>query len=175
MKTHLSAIFLACLPYAAFAELQPNEATSAQVVAATDAFSAHLRAADFDAEYAMLSGGLKQQITLDQWRAQRASVVDIAGQAVTFAPHQLTYYSRDTLIAAVDYAIQAGSPDVYICGYLLWQITDADSIALSRFEQNIVEAPLMRRMDVGQAAQLMTEWRCPASLIEGMLEIRLQN
>jgi hypothetical protein len=175
MKTYLSAILFASVPLIASAELQPSDATSAQVVTATEAFSSHLQADNFDAEYAMLTQSLKQQVSLDQWRNQRTSVVGIAGPTVQFTPHQLTYYNQGALIAAVDYAIQAGNPDVYICGYLLWQITDEDTIGLSRFEQNIVEAPLMRSMDVGQAAQLMTQWRCPASLIEGMLEIRLQN
>lgn len=170
-RTLLFAVF----PTVLSAQVVPGPESAALVVSATDRFIVHLQAEDFSAEHDMLTTSMQQQVPLDQWRTQRERVSALAGEMVQVTPHQLTYYSQDALLAAVDYAARGSEPDVYVCGYMLWQITDAETIGLSRFEQNVVEAPLMRQMDVAQAAQLMTNWHCPASLIEGMLQIKLQN
>lgn len=175
MKTFVLTALITLAPLGASAQMQPSDATAAQIVQVTNTFTTHLRNEDYASEYAMLTDSLRQKITEQDWKAQREAVFALAGPAVQVQPHALTYYTDVTLLAAVDYAAQATTPDIYICGYMLWQFIDEDTVQLSRFEQNVVDAATMKQMDINQAAQLMTDWHCPASLIEGMLSVRLNN
>ena len=88
-----------------------------------------------------------------------------------YQPHSLTYYQQGNLLAAVDIMADV-SPEFYVCGYLLWEIKESGT-ELLRVEQNVVNKAAMLQIDVGTAAQLMTNMRCPTQVIETMLNIRI--
>jgi hypothetical protein len=88
--------------------------------------------------------------------------------------HALTFYPRSPLLAAVDFWGAGEKPDVYVCGFVLWEIPQATVIGFSRLEQNVVPVDMMRKMPVQQAAQLLTDWHCPVDLIASVLGVKVQ-
>lgn len=54
---------------------------------------------------------------------------------------------------------------------MVWELPEPNAIGLVRFEQNVVSGDTLRGMQVQDAAQLMTNWRCPVRLIEDVLGV----
>jgi hypothetical protein len=160
--------FFALLGPAA-AQVQQNEQTTTLVRDVTEAFFDQLPKADFDVERAFMTDGFADQTPLSAWKAVRDQFVRSVGGTPRYNAHQLTYYTRETLLAAVDFSGQPAKPDTFICGFVLWEIPEQNKIGFIRLEQNVVEVPIFKSMPRQQAAQLMTDWYCPASLIETVL------
>lgn len=167
---HLCATVLFFWPFVpAFAQVEPSQETTQLVATVNEAFFDQITQEDFATEYGFLSQGFAGSITSDDWQAQRQAVIDFAGPTPRFRAHRLTYYQPDRLLAAVDYAAQVNGTNIYICGFVLWEIPAADRIGITRFEQNIVDRDVFRKMDANQAAELMAQWRCPPQIIAEVL------
>ena len=155
----------------AAAQTQPSEQTTALVAGVSETFFDLLPQHDFATERAFMSDSFAQNMPLVSWQNGREQFVAIAGKTPRYIAHGLTYYQQDTLLAAVDFSGQATQPDMFICGYILWEISDANTIGFGRLEQNIVSVPVFQNMPVQQAAQLMSDWRCPVALVEMILQV----
>lgn len=103
----------------------------------------------------MFSEQLKGMVTSDEWISWRKRAPGKSETIIAYKAHRLTYYERDHLQAAVDFVAKSASPETFICGYLLWDISAPSEIALSRVEQNVVKVSLFRGMPVQKAAQLL--------------------
>ncbi len=174
MKRLLLLALACCFSAPAVAQPAPNEATTQLVAQVNETFFDQLTAADFATERAFLSPELSAMLSAEDWAALRQSVIDRTGPTPRFQAHQLTYYSQDTLLAAVDFVGETQSGD-FICGYALWSLPTADRIGLSRLEQNIVSPEIMRQLPAAEAAQTLTTWRCPQGLIAAILGIATQD
>ncbi len=156
---------------AVLAQVRPGDETTQLVVTVSEAFLDQLVNEDFAAEYSFLSDGLARMMSFSDWQRSREQVIDIAGPTRRYAAHGLTYYQDGGLLAAVDFSGRGGFRDVWVCGYMLWELPEPNAIGLTRFEQNVVSGEDFRRMEIGQAAQVMTNWRCPVRLIEEVLGV----
>lgn len=175
---HLAAVLIFVLtvpPQSAQAQPVPGEDAAQIVAQATDAFFTQLVKEDFAAERGFLSDSLATSLSSEQWREMRQQIIAKTGPTPHFRPHKLTFYQQETLLAAVDYAGQTAQADTYICGYILWSFSSENTLGLTRFEQNIIEKKAFEQMGVAQAAQLMTQWQCPPSIIETVLNVTLQT
>lgn len=172
----LSPLVLALLSAGpAAAQLAPSEQTTQNVVTVTEAFFAQLQKDDFPAERAFLSEAFAAMLSAEAWAELRRQTTALAGPTPLFRPHRLTYYQQDTLLAAVDFWAPANREGTYICGYAIWSLPTADTIGLSRFEQNIVEATVFRAMDTQEALQVLTDWQCPPDVITAVLDLAIQD
>jgi hypothetical protein len=153
------------------AQVQPGEETTQFVVTVSEAFLDQLVKEDFAAEYAFLSDELARMLSPADWQRLRQNTKDISGRTQRYSIHGLTYYQDNRLLAAVDFSGRGGFRDVWICGSMMWELPEPNAIGLVRFEQNVVSVDNMRSMQIQEAVQVMTTWRCPASLIEDVLGV----
>lgn len=175
MKLTLFALIGACvLTCPALAQVQPDKATTRFVGNATEAFFDLIPKNDFQAERAFMTDELASMTSLRDWTNLRSQVIETAGSTSHYQSHALTYYQRGALLAAVDFWGRGAKPDTFVCGFILWEIPKPDVIGFSRFEQNVVPAKVFKAMPVQQAAQLMADWHCPATLIEAVLGVSVQ-
>ena len=124
---------------------------------------------------AFFTDGLKSKTSTDDW-AQFVKALDTAtGPRGQVYVHDVSWYARETLVAAIDFSQPFVNGSGTICGYVVWTVPTLDQIEVSRVEQNIVSPSELRAMPVQEAAQLMTSWRCPVPLIEDLLGISLQK
>ncbi len=163
-----STVFFAIMQPAS-AQVRQSEQTTRLVQSVADAFFDLLPKNDFAAERAFMSKSFALATPLRDWKAMRKLTIAENGSTPLYKAHQLTYYVRDTLLAAVDFSGQSSDPDTYICGFVLWEISAENTIGFFRMEQNVVTVPIFKKMPIQQAAQLMTDWHCPMSLIETVL------
>lgn len=174
MKFILAAIVSISPFLPAYAQVQPSSQTTELVGGVTEAFFELLLEEDFARERAFLTDELAKSIPIEEWRNRREQVIEAAGPTPRYAAHGLSYYQNKQLLAAVDFSGQAAEPNTYICGYLLWKLPSPNIIGLTRFEQNIVSVDLFSSMPLQDAAQLMTNWRCPSAVIETVLGVSVQ-
>ena len=158
----------------AHAQPVPSEATAQIVAQVTDAFFTQLVAEDFATERGFLADSFAANLSAEDWQDMRERVIARTGATPLCRPHKLTFYQQQTLLAAVDYAGQAEQDGTFICGYVLWSFSSENSLGLTRFEQNIVEAEVLKEMELPAAVELMTGWQCPPPLIEALLNVTLQ-
>ena len=175
----LRYIFAACIGFImqlepATGQVQQDEQIAMLVEGVTKAFFEQLPQENFEAERAFMSDEFAAATPLIYWKSIREQFVKDVGQTPQYVPHKVTYYEKDSLLAAVDFSGQATKPDTFVCGFVLWEITKKNMIGFIRIEQNIVPVAVFKSMPIQQAAQLMTDWRCPVSLIEKVLEISVQ-
>ena len=163
--------WLLSLPMAAFAQVQPSDQTTQLVANVSEAFLDQLVKEDFATERAFLSERLANIASLPVWQSTRQQVIEVAGKTQRHTVHGLTYYQDEHLLAAVDFSGPGEVPDILICGFMLWELPEPNIIGLVRFEENIVPIDAFRRMPVQEAAQTMTNWRCPSQVIEDVLGI----
>jgi hypothetical protein len=153
------------------AQVQPGEGTTQFVLSVSEAFLDQLVKEDFAAEYAFLSDELARMLSPAEWQRLRQNTKEVSGRTQRYSIHGLTYYQDKRLLAAVDFSGRGGSRDVWICGYMLWELPEPNAIGLTRFEQNVVPVDDFSSMQIQDAVQVMTNWRCPASLIEDVLGV----
>jgi hypothetical protein len=161
--------FVLALLEPANAQTRPSEQTNELVRNVTEAFFDLPPQDSFDIERAFMSDSFASAMTQKSWQNVREKLIEAAGKTTRYVAHNLTYYQRDFLIAAVDFSGQATKPDMFICGYILWEISDPNTIGFVRLEQNVVPVSVFQSMPIQEAAQLMGDWRCPVSLIETVL------
>jgi hypothetical protein len=158
----------------ATAEVRQSEETTKLVKDVTTAFFAMLPSDNFEAERAFMTDEFAAATPIDSWTRARRLLIANVGATPRYVPHRLTYYDEMSLLAAVDFSGQGTSADTFVCGYILWELPAPDLIGFIRLEQNVVQASSFKSMPVQQAAQLMTQWHCPAALIEQVLAIEIQ-
>lgn len=158
---------------ALIAQVQQTQQTTQLVQDVTKAFFAQLPKDSFEAERAYMAKGLLETVNAREWAASRKYLRDQLGTMVSYTPYNLTYYSRESLLAAVDFSGKGNKADTYVCGFVLWEIPEPNEIGLLRIEENVVSQKLFRKMPLQQAAQLMSDWRCPAQLIESVLGVSI--
>jgi hypothetical protein len=153
------------------AQVQPDDQTTRLVATVSEGFLDQLVKEEFPEETAFMSDQMARTISQADWRRLRQQVIEVAGRTQRYAAHGLTYYQDRQLLAAVDFSGRGEFPDVWICGYMVWELPEPNAIGLVRFEQNVVSGDTLRGMQVQDAAQLMTNWRCPVRLIEDVLGV----
>lgn len=159
---------------AVVAQVQPSDQISQFVEDTSEAFLIQLVKEDFAAERAFMSDRLAKLAPPDTWREARKRVIEQTGKTQPRTIHGLTYYSEENLLAAVDFSGQGAFPGTFICGFMLWELPTPNAAKLVRFEQNVVPVATFRKLSVTQAAQTMTNWRCPDAMIESVLDVSLQ-
>lgn len=156
-------------------QVQQSAQTDALVARATQEFFELMPKANFKAERTFMTNDLANMMPLKKWRSTREAFGDMVGLQTKYRPYRLTYYQQKHLLAAVDFSGKAQKPGMYVCGYVLWEISNEDRIGLSRLEQNVVQANLIQQMDMSEAVQLLTNWRCHNAVIEAVLGVKVQN
>jgi hypothetical protein len=156
------------------AQVAPSEQTTKLVQDVTGAFFNLLPSDNFEAERAFMTDDFASKTPLDAWTSAREQFMALAGSTPRYAPHQLTYYQKSALLAAVDFSGKGSKPETFVCGFILWEIPEPNKIGFFRLEQNVVSVPLFNKMPKQQAAQLMADWHCPAPLIETTLNIKVE-
>ncbi|MGB7269748.1 MAG: hypothetical protein WBC90_09530 [Albidovulum sp.] len=173
-KLYLMLAWLFSLSVSAQAQVQPSDQTTQLVATVSEAFLDQIVKEDFATERAFMSDRLAKTASVDDWRSTRRQAIDLAGKTQRYTVHGLTYYQEENLLAAVDFSGPAEVPDTMICGFMLWELPEKNVIGLVRFEQNIVTVDNFRKMPAQEAAQTMTNWRCPAEMIQSVLGISVQ-
>lgn len=156
------------------AEVLPSDETSRLVAQVSEAFLDQLVKEDFAAERAFFSDQLLDMVSLDDWQSTRKKGIEVAGKTQRYSIHEMTYYRDSVLLVAVDFSGPAEFFGTQICGFMLWELPKPGSIGLVRLEQNVVSVDAFRKLPVEEAAQTMTNWRCPAAMIENVLGISLE-
>lgn len=175
MRLALFAIFAAvAISCPALAQVQSDKATTRLVGEVTEAFFALLPKNDFPSERAFMTDEFAAMTSLKDWTRIRAQLIEAAGSTPRYSAHDLTYYQRGTLFAAVDFSGRTTTANTIVCGFVLWEIASPAVIGFSRLEQNVVPAEVFKAMPVQQAAQLMTDWHCPTTLIEAILGVSVR-
>jgi hypothetical protein len=153
VKTMRLAVVLVCASSTTgLAQVRPGEETTQFVVSVSEAFLDQLVKEDFAAEYAFLSDELAHMLSPADWQRLRQNTKDVSGRTQKYTIEGLTYYQDSRLLAAVDFSGRGGHRDVWVCGYMLWELPEPNAIGLTRFEQNVVSGEDFRRMEIGQAA-----------------------
>lgn len=175
MKFILAFIISTSLFVPAYAQETPSSQTTDLVGGVTEAFFDQLVKDDFAIERAFMTDQFANSMSVSRWSHLRAQVTEITGATPRYVAHGLRYFQNKKLFADVDFSGQTSDPNTLICGYVLWEIPTANTIGLTRFEQNIVSVEEFRNMPQQEAAQLMTNWRCPAGMIETTLGISVNQ
>lgn len=175
MKYILAVTFLILSATLSAAQVAQTHQTTELVKSRTQAFFAQLLKSDFDGDRAFMSEQLANITSPAAWRKVRSQQISQTGGPLQYQGHRLTYYQKEKVLAAVDFYGQADDPNIIVCGFLLWEVTGADQIGLVRFELNVVQVDLIRRMPQQEAAQTMVNWRCPTKMVEAILGVSIQN
>lgn len=173
-KIGLVVVWSFALSVSTLADVQPSDETSRLAVQVSEAFLDQLVKEDFAADRAFFSDRLADMMSLDDWQNTRKEVIEVAGKTQRYSVHEITYYRDSDLLVAVDFSGPAEFSGTQICGFMLWELPETESIGLVRLEQNVVSVDAFRKLPVQEAAQTMTNWRCPAEMIESVLGITLQ-
>lgn len=147
-------------------QVQQNAETTALLDRTNAAFFDLLPQNDFAAEHGFMGKKLAAAMNLGDWTEARQKFLDLVGETPRYTPYQTTFYPRDSLFAAVDFSGRATRRDVIVCGYVVWEISGPDKIALVRLEQNIVDLDILGDKPIQELAQLMADWRCPVPVIQ---------
>ncbi|AML53797.1 hypothetical protein [Falsihalocynthiibacter arcticus] len=166
--------WLFSLSVSALAQVQPDEKTTQFVANVSETFLDQLVKEDFATERAFMTDQLAAHVSDDDWRSVRLQVIETAGRTQRYIVHGMMYYQEENLLAAVDFSGWAETSDTLVCGFMLWELPEENVIGLARFEQNVVSVDVFRRMPTQKAAKTMTNWRCPAKMIESLLGISVQ-
>ncbi len=174
-------IRLALALWAAFAlpafaqNLEPSEDLARALFLEHKALSEAMKASDPDGVRAFFTDGLKARTSTTEWAEFVRSQDERFGARGDHFVHGLTWYDRETLVAAIDFSQPLDNGRGAICGYVVWEIRAMDDMAVARIEQNLVTPALRGRGTTEEVAQLMTDWRCPPPMIEAFLGISKQN
>ena len=174
LRSFCALMWFLALPLSALAQVQPSNQTTALVADVSEAFLDQIVKEEFADERAFMSDRFAELVTAQDWRNTRLQVIGVAGKTARYAVHGMTYYQEGTLLAAVDFSGPAEVPDTFVCGFMLWQLPRENAIGLTRFEQNVVQVDIFRSMLPQNAAQTMTNWRCPTNMIENVLGVSVQ-
>jgi hypothetical protein len=172
-------ILTACLLFigiigSAAARAQNDESLDKLIRASTISLFDLLPKNDFDAVRALMSDDLAVITSAKGWENIRKEIVSKAGSTPRYVAYQTTYYEQDPPVAAVDFFGKSAKKDTYVCGFVAWTILDTDDVRFIRLEENVVSVPVFKSMPQQQAAQLLTDFRCPVRLIEEVLGVTVQ-
>lgn len=174
MKLLYIIISILLLTIPTHAQIKPNAQTTKLVSSISKAFFTQLIKEDFEIEHTYMSDQLKNLMPNSEWQIYREKTIELTGATPQFLAHGLRYYQQKKMLAAVDFSGKAVKPNIYVCGFLLWEISEPNKIELIRFEVNTIFLEVVNAMRKQKAAQLMTNFRCPPAMIETILGISLQ-
>ncbi len=170
----VACLLVLALLQSAAARVQRDEKTDKLVKGATNALFELLPKNDFEAARAFMADELAAITSLEDWKKLRRQIALDAGSTPGYTAYQTTYYEKNTLLAAVDFYGQAARPDTYVCGFVVWEIVENKEIGFIRLEENVVSVAVFKSMPQQQAAQLLTNFRCPVPFIEKVLGVAVR-
>lgn len=169
---------LACLtamPLWAQDIIQPSEDVAEAIFERHKAFAKVMSGNEPDAIRAFFNDDLRSRTTAPEWDDFIRTLGEKTGARGPTYVHDISWYERDTLVAAVDFSQPLANGRGAVCGTVVWTVPTLEQIEVSRVVQNIVDPTSLRAMPVEEAARTMMDWRCPIPMVEDLLGVSIKK